>query len=229
MKLSDLKMFQTIITASPNEEIHILDEHEGTYFFTKTRIKTEDFKGNKIEDIENEFQITSIWSVNITDGQICEITPYGDFDINDVYITANYLYFVKITDTDHDGLLLEEDYQGGGLWRVHRQTLEQTFCFNIRPYNFHRFLTANDNYVVFVSEDRIPDVTEVVFYDLKTKRFAVLNNVYDYDWCDFRLVDDKKGEPAFLFQKKYSEGLTQDVPCVNLVTWPDLIAQLDWE
>ncbi|MNY31761.1 hypothetical protein D3C86_1659360 [compost metagenome] len=140
------------------------------------------------------------------------------------------MYFVKITDVDRDGLLLEEDYQKGELWRVHRQTLEQAFCFKISPYSFHRFLTANDNYLVFVSEDRVPDVTEIVFYDLNTKRLAVLNNVYDHDWCDFRLVDNTKGGPAFfLFQKRYSEGVPPDDSCINLVTWPDLLAQLDWD
>ncbi|MCY9753325.1 hypothetical protein M5X00_03480 [Paenibacillus alvei] len=192
-------------------------------------MKEYDFNGNFIPKVEDRIQISSIWMYDIKNEVSKEIIQFGNFDINDVYVTGNYLYFVKIIDADQDGILSEVDYGKGEMWRVHLPTLKVDYCFKIQPYNFHRFLTANDDYIVFISEDRLPYVTEIVFYSIKSQKFSVLNNYYERDWYDFRIVNHCDGEPDyFIFKREVDVHSKTETSIVNVIHWLDLISQLQW-
>lgn len=163
MNISNLSSSRILLSTLVEEEINFLAFSNDEIFISKTSIRKVDFNGNVIDRNENKIRTKSIWLVNRKNDMKKEIIQYGEFDINDVYLTENYLYYVKIVDEDNDGLLLENDYLSGEVWRLNRVTFDDHFCFKINPYYFHRFLSADDSYVVFISEDRIPDVTEIVF------------------------------------------------------------------
>lgn len=230
VNISNLYSNKIIFTSSFDEEVSFLAFSDDNIFVSKTRIRNCDFHGRVIEHEEDKIRMKSIWLVRKDDSLKKEIIPYGDFDINDVYLTENYLYYVKIIDEDNDGLLLDDDYNSGEVWRVSKTTFKEEFCFKIKPYYFHRFLSANDAYVVFVSEDRIPNVSEIVFYNILTKQFSVLNNDYEKEWYDYRLVNTQKGEPDyFIYKNDMDERSDKDPLNVHIMNWTDLITQLHWE
>lgn len=230
MNISNLSSNRILLATSVEEKINFLAFSEDEIFISKTSIRKVDFNGNVIESNEDKIRTKSIWLVNRKLDLKKEIIPYGEFDINDVYLTGNYLYYVKIVDEDNDGLLLENDYLSGEVWRLNRVTFDDHFCFKINPYYFHRFLSADDSYVVFVSEDRIPDVTEIVFLNLTTKQSAVLNNTNEKNWCDFRVVNNQKGEPDYFIYKQVIDEISEiEQSNVQMLKWRDLITQLQWE
>lgn len=230
MDISNLTADKVLFSNPLEEEINFLVCTNDEVFIGKTCIRKIDFNGNVIGSPNNEIRTRSVWRLNYTTDVKQEMIQYGEFDINDIYLTENYLYYVKIIDEDNDGLLLENDYLNGEMWRVHRKTLVNDFCFKVTPFYFHRFLSANDAYVVFVSEDRIPDITEIVFYDLAAKKYAVLNNRYEKNWCDFRLVNNQNGEPDYFIYKKVADKRSkQDLSDVQMLKWSELIMQLQWE
>lgn len=143
MNISSVKSYKSLFESSKGEDIDFLANSNGYVFISKTLIRKNDFNGKLIVEPDNRIRTKSIWMVDTKDDVNTEIIHHGDFDINEVYFTENDLYYLKITDTDNDGLLLESDYNNGYVWRLHRDTLEQAFCFKVEPYKFHRFLTAN--------------------------------------------------------------------------------------
>lgn len=229
MNISNLSTNKLLFSTSMEEEINFLAFSNDEIFISRTTIREIDFNGNVIENNEDKISTKSIWMINRKTDMKKEIIKSGEFDINDVYLTVNYLYYVKIVDEDNDGLLLENDYLSGEVWRLNRATLDNDFCFKVNPFYFHRFLSADDSYVIFVSEDRIPDVTEIVFYNLATKERAVLKNVYEKDWSDFRVVNNQEGEPDyFIYKEEINETSEKDISYVQVLNWKDLIAQLQW-
>lgn len=230
MDLSKLIANKKISPGPEDEELNILEYSSVEVFISKTCIRKIDFNGNAIGSLEDEIRTRSVWSYNLETDVKKEVIPYAKFDINDSYLAGNYLYYVKIVDEDKDGLLLENDYLTGEMWRLNRTTLNNEFCFKVTPFCFHRFLSANDAYVVFVSEDRIPDITEIVFYDLAAKKYAVLNNSYEKNWYDYRLVNNQNGEPDYFIYKKVTGKIPgKDRSDVLILKWSELIMQLKWE
>ncbi|WP_379157944.1 hypothetical protein [Paenibacillus sp. sgz5001063] len=230
MNISALSSNKLLFTGSNEETINFLAFSNNDLFISKSLIREYDFNGNAIDRTEDKIRIKSIWMLNSKSNLNHNIIQYGNFDINDAYVTENYFYFVKIVDEDNDGLLLDNDYGSGEMWRINKETFGQEFCFKIKPYNFHRFLSANDSFVVFVSEDRIPDVTEIIFYNIITKKFSVLNNIYENDWYDFRVVNSHNGEPEyFIYKKEVDEQSENEVTKVEMIYWSDLITQLEWK
>lgn len=220
MNISSLRLHNAIPGILINEDINILAAGKDHVFYSKTIIPKD----------EDGIPITSIWMFNTTNETSKEVIPFGDFAIHDAYAAGNYLYFVKIVDVDQDGMLRELDYDYGEMWRVDLSTIKAEPCFMIQPYNFHRILTANDDYIVFISEDRVPDVTEIVFYSIKAQQFSVLNNDYEKDWYDFRIVNQCNGEPDyFIFKKEVVLDINStELSVVNTIHWQDLISQLKW-
>ncbi|WP_342565759.1 hypothetical protein NST84_11820 [Paenibacillus sp. FSL R7-0345] len=230
MDITNLSADKVLFSSPVEEEISFLACTNDEVFIAKTCIRKIDFNGNVIGSSDKEIRSKSVWKVNHKIDVKQEMIQNGEFDIHDIYLTENYLYYVKIIDEDNDGLLLENDYLNGEMWRVHRTTFVNDFCFKVTPFYFHRFLSANDAYVVFVSEDRVPDITEIVFYDLAAKKYAVFNNRYEKNWYDYRLVNNQYGEPDYFIYKKVADKRSeQDLSDVQMLKWSELIMQLQWE
>lgn len=63
-----------------------------------------------------------------------------------------------------------------------------------------------------------------------TGRFAILNNIYNKDWCDFRLVNNNQGEPEyFVFTQEVGRHDVNAFSEVKIVHWLDILQQLMWE
>ena len=230
MNISNLSNNNILFLNNVEEESNFIAFSDDEIFISKTRNREIDFSGNMIANNEDKICTKSIWIVNYKANVKKEVIPYGEFDVQDVYLTENYLYYVKVVDSDSDGLLLEKDYLSGEVWRLNRSTLDNSFCFKIDPFYFHRFLSANDSYVVFVSEDRIPDVTEIVFYNLTTNKCAVLKNIYEKNWYDFRLISNHEAEPDYFIYKEIIDDTSEKkISNVQMLKWSDLITQLQWE
>jgi len=161
-------------------------------------------------------------------GHIEEMIPYGSYDIQEIHIAQNYVYFIKILDKDGDGLLEEDYITGAEIWRVNKigRTLE--FCFDCKDkYDHFSFETANDNVVVFRNED---EITELFFVDLSNHRIAGLLIDDGDNNYDFRFVTDEKNNPTHFLTKKWIFEAEPSSPMhtLNCIKWTELITQLDW-
>lgn len=87
-----------------------------------------------------------------------------------------------------------------------------------------------DEFIIFTAEDRLPAVTELVFVNIPKNQYAVIHNIYESDWCDFRLVNNKNREPDyFIFNHEVGMGNVKMDPEIKMIRWLDLISQLNWE
>ncbi|WP_206669743.1 hypothetical protein [Paenibacillus luteus] len=113
---------------------------------------------------------------------------------------------------------------------ITRYTLVQELCFKVNLFNLHQILSANDEFIIFTSEDRLPDVTEIVFVNIPENQYVVIHNSYETGWYDFRLVNNKNREPDyFIFNQEVSMGNVKMDPEIKMIRWLDLIPQLIWE
>lgn len=60
---------------------------------------------------------------------INEIVPVGNFDIDNVLVIGDYLYYIKITDKDNDGFLTN-DYNNGDIYRINIHNFARVLLFN---------------------------------------------------------------------------------------------------
>ncbi|MDP4145464.1 MAG: hypothetical protein Q8936_13425 [Bacillota bacterium] len=159
-----------------------------------------------------------------------EILPFGEFDINDTRVMGKYLYFIKITDKDNDGLL-KDDYYSGDIYRINLKDFNLEFCCNTVPYIFHGFEAASERYIVFRSEDRILDTTEIVFYDLEDKKKAVLTNSWDTDEMDYRFILDENQNPKYILIKKFifDGEISSDKNKLMCFEWNNFLRKLGWD
>lgn len=233
MKIIDLKPDFIIDQDSETENIHI---HVGDkdipygFFFTKHRYLSNDFKGNKIMDKEDYIRTKSLWYFNFKDKSKYEVIAFGDYDINQTSIIGDYLYFENITDKDNDGTL-KNDYCGGGIYRVKINDLQVEFCCDIEPYNFHGFEVATEQFLVFRSEDQIPDTTEIVFIDLKNKTNAILLDEWNNQEMDYKFIFDENGIPIYVITKKFvfENEVSSKNDNLGCFSWNNFLNKLEWE
>lgn len=140
------------------------------------------------------------------------------------------MYFTKITDKDNDGTL-ENDYKSGGdIYRVNINNLQVEFCCNIGPYNFHGFEVANERFLVFLSEDQIPDTSELVFVDLVNKTKAVLLNSWNDEEMDYKFIFDESKNPIYVITKRFNsedrDGTNKDK--LGSFNWTNFLNKLEW-
>lgn len=233
MKIIDLRPDFIIDKDSATETIHIHDGYKDIpygFFFTKYKFLSHDFKGNKILDKKDHIRTKSLWYFNFKDKSKHEVIPFGDYDINETSIIGDYFYFTKITDKDRDGTL-KDDYDGGEIFRVKINDLQVEYCCDIEPYIFHGFEVATEQYIVFRSEDKIPNTDEIVFVDLKNKTKAILLNDWKNDEMDYKFIFDENGVPVYVITKKFvfeNEGgsTNYNLGCFN---WDNFLSSLEWE
>lgn len=202
------------------------------FFYRKCRYLNRDFNGNKIDNPNNYIRTSALWFCDLKAKSKIEIVPFGNYDIYEISLIGNYLYYIKATDKDNDGCLENDDF-GGDIFRINIETLKNNFCCNIGTYDFHGFEAADEQFLVFRSEDQLPDTVEEIFIDLVNKRKAVIRSSFDnypgnvtykyaYDESDaigFIIINEYIGEDELgLFDNK--------LHCFN---WTNFINMLDWE
>ncbi|MDP4147035.1 MAG: hypothetical protein Q8936_21605, partial [Bacillota bacterium] len=158
-----------------------------------------------------------------------EVVPFGEFDINEANIIGDYLYYIKITDKDNDGLL-KDDYEGGEIYRINLKSFQIECCCNTEPYNFHGFEMANERYVVFRSEDQIPDTTQIVFVDLKNRKKAVLTNDWEIEEMDYKFIVDEVQNPKYVITKRFvfDGDPSSESNKLMCFAWDNFLGQLEW-
>jgi hypothetical protein len=140
------------------------------------------------------------------------------------------LYIENITDKDNDGTL-KNDYCSGGIYRVKTNDLQVEFCCDIEPYNFHGFEVATEQFLVFRSEDQIPDTTELVFIDLKNKTKAILLDEWNNQEMDYKFIFDENGIPIYVITKKFvfENEVSSKNDKLGCSSWNDFLNKLEWE
>ncbi|WP_238885066.1 hypothetical protein [Clostridium sp. YIM B02551] len=199
------------------------------FFYTKYKYLSYDFNGKKIEDKKDYIRTKSLWFVDFSDKSKYEVLPFGDYDINETSIIGNYLYITKIIDKDQDGIL-EYDYDGGDIYRINIHNLQVEFCCNIEPYNFHGFEVATEQFLVFRSEDQIPDTDEIVFIDLKNKTKAILLNDWNKECMDYTFIFDEFGTPIYVITKRYvnKDEIGSSNDKLGCFSWTNFLNKLKW-
>lgn len=230
MKLTDLSTDFIIDNDTESEIIHLdYEDISGGTFYYKYRYLKYDFNGKKIKDSNDYIRVKSIWYINFSSRAKTEVVPFGEFDINEARVMGNYLYYTRITDRDNDGLL-KNDYFRGQIYRVNLDNFHSEYCCDIEPYYFHGFEAATEEYIVFLSEDRIPDTSEIVFIDLKNKKKAVITNTWDEEEMDYKFIYDEGKNLRYIVIKKFvsedSRGSEKDkLMCFE---WDSFLKRLDW-
>ena len=229
MEISQIKPTSILDTDQVDEVIHFdVYGNQNQLFFVKYRYLTTDFKGKPILENDKYIRIKSLQYADLINGHTEEIVSYGLYDIQEIHIAENYVYFIKILDEDDDGFL-EGDYgRGAEIWRVNKigRTLE--FCFDCKDkYTHFSFETANDDVVVFRNED---EVTELFFADLLNHQIAGLLIDDGDNNFDFRFAEDEKNNPTHFLTKRCIYEAEQNSPThtLNCIKWTELITQLDW-
>lgn len=196
------------------------------FIFAKYRRLTTDFHGKPILDEDKYIRIKSLWYADLVNGNTKELVPYGHYDIQEIHIAQNYVYFIKIVDKNNNGFL---DYGDAEIWRVNKAKKTLEFCFDCKDkYTHFSFETANDNVVVFRVED---EVTQLYFVDLLNHKVAeLLINHEKVNNFDFRFVEDEKYNPTHLLTKKWIFETKKSSPkhTLNCIEWTQLIEQLEW-
>lgn len=231
MELYNIKPSLILDSDTEDEVIYFSETTTTGFYYTKNNYLSTDFNNQPITEKDDYIRTKSIWYADLCNNSVSEVLPSGHFDINAIYLAQNYLYILKIVDKDQDGLL-NNDYENGEIWRVNRRTHIEEYCFDIGEHNFHGFELASDQFVVFKSEDRIPDVTEIVLVDLKNKRKSTIMNIYESEnWFDYRIITDAVGNPTYLLGKRWvSEGekgsTSNKLGCYS---WSSVLDQLQWQ
>lgn len=230
MKLNDIKPNFILDSDTKAEVIHLhYDDISNGMFYFKHKYLECDFNGKEIKDSDNYIRTKSIWYIDFTTKRKVEVIPFGEFDINQTKKMGNYLYYTKITDMDKDGLLTE-DYYHGEIHRINLKSFETEYCCDIAPYNFHGFEMATERYIVFRSEDQIPDTSEIIFIDLKEKKKAVFTSTWDIEELDYKFVFDKEQNPIYIVSKKFvKEGANgSEDDKLMCYEWENFLNQLEW-
>lgn len=237
MRISKLKPSLVIDADKHDEVIHFDDSRSvsnGKVVYAKYRQLDVDFNGNQIVCEEEYIRVKSLWCADLSTGRAEELVVYGQFDIENLHSSENYAYFFKVFDKDRDGRLGDADYlDGTELWRVSLENASVEFCLDCKGYTFHGYAVVSDKFVVFRSEDRLPeDATELIFVDISNRRTASL--VVPNGECEgnftFHFVADTNGNPTHLFTKRWVFEVEPSSPnnTVNCITWEDLLNQLHW-
>ncbi|MFP5116005.1 hypothetical protein ACSU64_27225 [Bacillaceae bacterium C204] len=232
MQISQVKPTFIIDADQVEEVIHFdVSRNQNGLFYTKYRYLTTDFQGRPILEEDKYIRIKSLWYSDLINEHTEELVPSGSYDIQEIHIAENYVYFVKILDKDGDGLLVEDYNTGAEIWRVNKTHKTLEFCFNCKDkYTHFSFETANDNVVVFRDED---EITELFFVDLLNHRLASLSVSYDDDGnnFDFRFVEDDKNNPTHFVTKKwiFEAEPSSQTHTLNCVKWTELMTQIEWK
>ncbi|KPU44276.1 hypothetical protein OXPF_24440 [Oxobacter pfennigii] len=229
MKIIELEPDFILDEDSETEIIHIYEVHEDIalgFFYAKYKYLSYDFKGNKIKNKDDYIRTKSIWHINLRDKIKNQVIPFGSYDIN---IIGNYLYFTQIIDKDDDGLL-KDDYYHGDIYRVNIYNHQVEFCCCIEPYIFHGFEAASEQFLVFRSEDRIPNIEEIVFVDLVHKQKAVLLNDWHKGEMGYRFISDEHGIPIYVLTKRYVDvrEIGSDKDKLGCFNWTGFLNKLEW-
>lgn len=227
MEISKLNPTNILDTDQVNEVIHFdMFGNQKEFIFAKYRRLTTDFHGKPILDEDKYIRIKSLWYADLVNGNTKELVPYGHYDIQEIHIAQNYVYFIKIVDKNNNGFL---DYGDAEIWRVNKAKKTLEFCFDCKDkYTHFSFETANDNVVVFRVED---EVTQLYFVDLLNHKVAeLLINHEKVNNFDFRFVEDEKYNPTHLLTKKWIFETKKSSPkhTLNCIEWTQLIEQLEW-
>lgn len=232
MKLIDMKAEFILDTDTETEVIHINLNYRNIpngMFYSKNRYLKYDFYGKEIKNSDDYIRIKSIWYIDFKSKRKIEVVPFGEFDINEAEIMGDYLYYTKITDKDNDGILTG-DYYNGQIYRINIENFKVEYCCDIEPYNFHGFEMATEKYIVFRSEDQIPDMEEIVFIDLYNRKKAVLKNSWNIDELDYKFIFDEEKNPIYIVTKKFvNEGVKgskeDKLMCFE---WRNFLNELEW-
>lgn len=229
MEISQLNPTSILDADQIDEVIHFdVFGNQKEFIFAKYRRLTTDFHGKPILDEDKYIRIKSLWYADMVNGNTEELVPYGHYDIQEIHIAQNYVYFIKIVDKDNDGVL-DENYGDAEIWRVNKAKKTVEFCFDCKDkYTDFSFETANDNVVVFRNED---EVTQLFFVDLLNYKVAEL--LIDHggeNEFDFSFVEDEKNNPTYLLTKKWIYETEQSSPkyTLNCTEWTQLMKQLEW-
>lgn len=231
MKLTDMKSDFILDSDTETDAIHFhYDDITNGMFYFKHRFLKHNFMDREIDDPEDYIRTKSLWYADFKSKTKMEIIPFGEFDINEVSVMGNFIYFTKVTDKDNDGLL-KNDYYGGDIYRINLKSFQIEYCCNIEPYNFHGFEVATERYIVFRSEDQIPDTTEIVFIDLKEKKKAVLISVWDYEELDYKFIYDEEQKPIYVVLKRFvlDGDLSSEKDKLMCFDWKEFLGKLEWK
>lgn len=230
MNLTDLKTDFILDSDTDNDSIHLHYEDitNGIIYF-KHKFLKHSFMGKEIDNPEDYIRTKSVWYFDFKSKSKIEVISFGEYDINETRIIGNYLYFTKIIDRDNDGIL-KDDYYGGEIHRINLQSFKAEYCCDIDPYNFHGFEAAEERYLVFRSEDQIPDTSEIVFIDLKEKKKAVLISIWDTEEMDYKFIYDEEQKVEYVLLKRFAFDGDPSFEKDKLMCfrWADFLSKLEW-
>lgn len=230
MNLTDLKTDFILDSDADNDSIHLHYEDitNGIIYF-KHKFLKHSFMGKEIDNPEDYIRTKSVWYFDFKSKSKIEVISFGEYDINETRIIGNYLYFTKIIDRDNDGIL-KDDYYGGEIHRINLQSFKAEYCCDIDPYNFHGFEAAEERYLVFRSEDQIPDTSEIVFIDLKEKKKAVLISIWDTEEMDYKFIYDEEQKVEYVLLKRFAFDGDPSFEKDKLMCfrWADFLSKLEW-
>lgn len=202
------------------------------FFYTKSTISNIDFNDNVISNIKNYIKISSLWLADLTTKTKIEIIPFGNFDIIDALVIGDYLYYRKITDKDHDGIL-KKDYDRGDIYRINISTFKQELCCHIDLYDFFQYETADNQFLIYDCEEDNSDNMYVMIIDIINKRRAILINSFGCtpESIHFEFILNDHNLIESLIIKKYVEegeiGSSDDK--LGCIMWDRLLKCLRWE
>ena len=193
---------------------------EEGFFYLKQRVLQRENVGADDPDYEDSIRFRSIWYADLKTSTVTEVVPYGNYDISEFRATsASYFYFHKL------------DYEKGQqICRVHKQTKEVEVCTNTDD-DFHGFEIVTDRYVMYQSEDKIPDVSELVIVDMVEQKIAAISmNRNDTDQFEYLFTVDAKGEIEDLILNRWVPEYESSTSRDHLVCckWNEVERLLIW-
>lgn len=225
---------EIILDEDSNTDIVYLDNGniQSGFFYRKCRYLSKNFKDNIIEDPRNYIRTNSLWFANLKDKTNIELVPFGNYDISEIHIMGNFLYYIKSTDKDNDGFL-ENDCDGGDIYRINIHNLKQEYCCSTSTYNFHGFEAADEDFLIFRSEDQIPDTVEEVIWDIINKRKAVLQSRLNLGpgCVDYKYITDESDSIAYVIINEIGRDYMYNSREEKLkcITWEAFKNMLTWE
>lgn len=177
-------------------------------FYTKVRYLTSDSQGNQIKNQDGFIRVKVLYHVDLKKNIRTEILPFGEFDIKETKIMGSYLYFIKISNKDHDK---ELSYFRKDIYRVNIESLKMEYCCEVVPYDFLNFEMATDQYLIFCSRYETNDLDHIVVVDLINKKKVILGKVQwwnEYVYTDYKfIIDENEKLSSVVIKKLINDGI----------------------
>ena len=176
----------------------------------------------KFKNDDNDLiRFRSIWQIDLLTIKTIEVIPYGNYDIDEFRTCSNnYFYFHQI------------DYlTGSSIVRFNKSTHEVEKCFQTAE-DFHGFEIVTDRYIVYRSEDREPDLSELIIIDMNNLEFTSIEMIRDDEQqFEFEFLKNENGEIESVMLTRWVPPDVKPSTLDRLVCckWTDVVKTLTWK